>query len=222
MKADTNSLKEARTVFTNSKVVADRVLRFNRLASEVLYPPVIAPERFYNETWGGEIVCICRMEPHKRQHLLIDAMHHVRTRVRLRLAGVSLDADYVRRLTDMVRQYRLQDKVTIDHRWISEGEKLSLLSTALASAYAPFDEDSYGYPTVEAAHASKATIALLDGGGVLEFIKDNENGILAAPDPKAIAEAFDRLVERQETGTSAWRSGASSDLSNGHHLGSRA
>lgn len=193
MEADTRTLAEARTIFTNSKVVADRVRRFNNLECEVLYPPVLAPERFFSEAWGDEIVCVCRVEHHKRQHLLIEAMRHVRTPVRLRLAGDTMSQAYMTQLGETVAAYRLEHKVVIDARWVSEEEKIALLATALASAYIPLDEDSYGYPTIEAAHASKATIAALDGGGVLEFIKDGENGILVPPQPEAVADAFDRL-----------------------------
>jgi glycosyltransferase involved in cell wall biosynthesis len=193
MAADTNALREAKAVFTNSKVVAKRLRDFNRIEGEVLYPPVIEPERFFNEVWGDEIICVCRLEHHKRQHLLIEAMRHVRTPVTLRLAGDSLDSSYVDSLKQMIAQFRLEQKVTIDRRWISEAEKASLLATALACAYVPLDEDSYGYPTIEAAHACKATVSVSDGGGVLEFIQDGHNGLLVSPDPLAVAEAFDRL-----------------------------
>jgi glycosyltransferase involved in cell wall biosynthesis len=191
--ADNIGLHEARRVFSNSKVVADRLRRFNAVESEVLYPPVIAPERFFVETWGDEIVCISRIERHKRQHLLIEAMRHVQTPVRLRVVGRASDPHYIRKLESIVSLHKLEERVTIDHRWISEDEKASLLATALAAAYVPFDEDSYGYPTIEAAHASKATVAALDGGGVAEFVEHDRNGILVPPEAAAIAEAFDRL-----------------------------
>jgi glycosyltransferase involved in cell wall biosynthesis len=32
-----------------------------------------------------------------------------------------------------------------------------------------------------------------ESGGVAEFVLDNENGLIAPPDPKAIAAAFDLL-----------------------------
>lgn len=190
--ADTNALGEARAVFTISNVVSKRLRRFTNLEGEVLYPPVFAAERFHSESYGDEIVCIGRVERHKRQHLLVEAMQHVRTPVRLRVAGDTLDAGYVDELNAMVTRFDLSGRVRLDRRWISEEEKVSLLSTALASAYFPFDED-YGYPTIEAAHAQKATVGPLDGGGVTEFVKDGENGCLVPPEPRAIADAFDRL-----------------------------
>jgi glycosyltransferase involved in cell wall biosynthesis len=193
MIADTNALREARRVYTNSKVVADRLRHFNDVEGEILYPPVFEPERFHCDTWGGEIVCICRLERHKRQHLLVEAMRFVKTPVRLHLAGDSLDEVFIGDLKAMIARFDLGERVTFDRRWISEAEKAALLASALAAAYFPLDEDSYGYPTLEAAHAQKATIGALDGGGVSEFVKDGENGYLLPPEPQAIAAAFDRL-----------------------------
>jgi glycosyltransferase involved in cell wall biosynthesis len=68
----------------------------------------------------------------------------------------------------------------------------------LASAYVPFDEDSYGYPTLEAAHAEKCTITAEDSGGVREFVENDVNGFIVPPDSKAIAEVFDALYGNPE------------------------
>lgn len=84
-------------------------------------------------------------------------------------------------------------RIIIDHRWISEEEKVDLLATALACAYVPFDEDSYGYPTLEAAHARRCTVTVTDSGGVSEFIVNDENGLIVDPEPESIAACFDRL-----------------------------
>ena len=43
-RADTAAMGEAKQVFTNSRVVADRLQRFNRVRGEVLYPPIFKPE----------------------------------------------------------------------------------------------------------------------------------------------------------------------------------
>lgn len=191
--ADRTALAEAHKVFANSRVVADRLRTFNRIEGEVLYPPLLRPERFRAEAWGEEIVCISRIEPHKRQHLLVEAMRYVRTPVRLRLCGVGNNAGYVRGLARVIAERRLGDRVALDNRWITEAEKIELLAHALASVYLPHDEDSYGYPTLEAAHARKPTVTAFDAGGLLEFVVDGENGVVVAPTPQAVAEAFDRL-----------------------------
>ena len=64
---------------------------------------------------------------------------------------------------------------------------------ALASAYVAFDEDSYGYPTIEAAHARRCTITLSDSGGVTEFVAHGVTGYVAEPHPVALAQSMDEL-----------------------------
>jgi glycosyltransferase involved in cell wall biosynthesis len=190
---DTRAIAESRAVFTNSQVVADRLKTFNGLSATPLYPPVYQPERFTHTGYGDEIVAISRLEPHKRQALMIEAMQHVKTGVKLRLAGTASSAEYGRQLVQMTKDLGVQDRVILEDRWISEDEKAEMLKAALAVAYLPKDEDSYGYPSLEGAHAKKAIITTTDSGGVLELVEHGRNGLISEPDPRALAEQFDRL-----------------------------
>lgn len=200
--ADTAALQEAQQVFTNSRVVSERLKRFNGVDSEVLYPPVFAPERFHCRGFNDEVVYICRMEHHKRQHLLIEAMRYTRTPVRLRMCGAGSGAAYQDGMRASVREWSLQDRVVLDDRWISEEEKVELLADCLAAAYLPLDEDSYGYPSVEASHAGKPVLTAHDSGGVLELVEHGVNGLVAEPDPRALAAALDQLyLQRERTRT---------------------
>jgi glycosyltransferase involved in cell wall biosynthesis len=120
--ADTRALNEAHRVFSNSRTVSERLWRFNGVAADVLYPPVLQAERFRSGDHGDEIVSVCRIEPHKRQHLLVEAMQHVRTPVRLRLFGASLSQQYPRELLALVERHGLEGRVAIENRWITEEE----------------------------------------------------------------------------------------------------
>jgi len=190
---DTLAIREARLVFTNSQVVSERLKRFNGVDSTVLYPPVFEPERFFCRQFNDEIVYVCRMEHHKRQHLLISAMALTKTPVRLRLCGSSSGPEYSAELKRLIASLGIEHKVTLEDRWITEQEKVDFLADCLAAAYLPEDEDSYGYPSIEASHSSKAIITTNDSGGVLELVVDGVNGFVAAPAPGALAEAMDRL-----------------------------
>jgi len=196
---DTRALREAARLFTNSKVVGERVKRFNGISSTVLYPPLFAPERFHNRGYGDEIVIICRLEHHKRQSLLVEAMRYVTTDVKLRLCGTSMNTEQIEGIGKMIVENQLESKVIFEPRWISEEEKVERLAPALAVAYLPRDEDSYGYCSLEAAHASKGVLTTSDSGGVLELVTDEVNGLVLAPEPHALAEAMDRLyLDREE------------------------
>jgi glycosyltransferase involved in cell wall biosynthesis len=197
-RADTAALSESHRLFTNSRVIADRLRRYNNLEGEVLYPPVLNPEKFRSESFGDEIVCISRMENHKRQHVLVDAMRYVTTPVKLRLCGVASNPSYADNLMRTINRHKLAKRVIIEHRWISEQEKADRLAVSLAAAYIPFDEDSYGFPTLEAAHANRCTVTLSDSGGVSEFVRHDDNGLIVDPQPEALARAFDRLYENRD------------------------
>lgn len=199
-RADDAGLSEAKAIFTNSRVVSDRLKTYNRFDSEVLYPPVLQPERFHCSGFNDEIVCICRLEHHKRQHLLVEALPHTRTPVRLRFLGASAGADYPRDLSKRIAELGLADRVSLDNRWISEEDKVTQLAHCLAAAYLPFDEDSYGYPSVEASLASKPVLTTSDSGGVLELVQDGVNGYVTEPSPEALADGMDRLyLDRVKT-----------------------
>lgn len=193
MTLDNRAFGEARKIFTNSSVVSRRLQTFNGVAAQPLYPPIRRPERFRCAGYGDEILCVCRVVSHKRQALLVAAMAHTRTPVRLRLCGVCGEGDYGRIIQDVISRNGLVDRVRVDDRWISEEEKAELLTKALAVAYLPKDEDSYGYPSLEAAHARKAVITTDDAGGVSELIVDRHNGLVTRPDPLALAQAMDEL-----------------------------
>lgn len=195
--ADTAALQEAKAIFTNSKVISGRLKKYNSVDSEVLYPPIFDSGRFHCNGFNDEIVYICRLEHHKRQHLLIEAMSHTQTPVRLRLCGSSSNADYPKQLTQRINALGLAERVHLDNRWITEEEKVQRLADCLAAAYIPLDEDSYGYPSVEASHASKPVLTTTDSGGVLELIQDGINGYITEPSPQALAEAMDKFYMKR-------------------------
>jgi len=195
MEADRVGLLESKNIFTNSQIVQQRLLKFNQIDSKVLYPPVFNPEIYRSEDYQPFIACVCRMEYHKRQHLLVEAMRYTRSNAKLLLAGASSSDQYPRTLKLKVLQYGLSQKVEIQDRWISEEEKSQIFNRCRAVAYLPFDEDSYGYPSLEAQHASKPVLSTWDSGGVPELIVDRRNGRLVDADPKSIAMAIDELIE---------------------------
>jgi glycosyltransferase involved in cell wall biosynthesis len=190
---DDATLREARAVFTNSQVVADRLKRFNGVDATPLYPPIYRPERFTPGDYGEEIVMISRVEPHKRQELAILAMNHVRTGVKLRLVGSASSREHAHTIRTMIAENGLERRVIFEDAWATEDDKARALTACLATAYLPKDEDSYGYPSLEAGHSEKAVITTSDSGGVLELVQDSVNGFVAEPTPESLAEAFDIL-----------------------------
>jgi glycosyltransferase involved in cell wall biosynthesis len=189
--ADRIALGEAKRIFTNSKNVHDRLWTSLRLGSDVLYHPSPPTEALLSMTsgpYGDYIFVPGRMEALKRQRLVIEAMRHVRSAVRLVLVGAGPDEQMLR---DLVQEHGLIDRVSFEIG-VSDERLHQLYLGALAVDYGPFDED-YGYVTLEAFAARRPVVTTVDSGGPLEFVADGETGLVTAPDPRAVAEAFDRL-----------------------------
>ena len=193
--ADGVAFRESRSIFTNSRSVKERLLRFNGVQSEVLYPPLDDPERFHCDSYGDFVVYISRLADHKRQALVIDAMNYTKTPVKLVIAGEPASNGEADRLRSHIKMRGLQHTVDLRVGWLSEEDKVELLSQCLAAVYCPFDEDSYGYPSLEAHQSSKAVISTTDAGGVAELVTDSQNGYLCDPTPTALASRFDELFE---------------------------
>jgi glycosyltransferase involved in cell wall biosynthesis len=189
--ADRVALGEAKRVFTNSRNVQERLWSTLRIPSEPLYHPSAVSERLLDREpgpYGDHVVFPSRLESLKRQSLVIEAMRHVSTPVRLVLVGRGPDEQQLR---DQVQRLGVDDRVSFEIG-VSDTRLEGLFLTALAVYFGPFDED-YGYVTIEGMSASRPVVTLTDSGGPLEFVRDGETGIVSPPEPKEIAAAFDRL-----------------------------
>lgn len=191
---DENFISEAKRVFANSRTVADRLKQYNNLESEVLYHPPPLADRLRAGEQRDYIFYPSRMEPQKRQELLIEAMKHVRAPVKAVFAGSPNDAKLYESL---IKQHGVTDRVCL-RGFVSDDELIDLYAHALGVCYFPFDED-YGYVTLQSMLAAKPVIVPTDGGGATEFVEDGVTGSIVAPHPKAIAETIDQLHADRES-----------------------
>ena len=194
--ADNVALREAASVFANSCRMAERLRQYNQVDAEVLYPPLGTDNGLFASAYGDYILCPGRLVGHKRQHLCIEALRYATTPVRLVVAGPSDSPEYMSSLKAAIAAADVDDRVEVFSRWMDEDEKRALYANALAVAYVPQDEDSYGYVTLEAARARKAIVTCIDSGGLLEFVEHGISGLVAEPSPRELASCFDRLWDR--------------------------
>ncbi|HEX8161422.1 MAG TPA: glycosyltransferase family 4 protein [Pyrinomonadaceae bacterium] len=185
---DAEFIPEARKVFANSRTVAARLLRYNRIESEPLYHPPPRAARLRAGETGDYVFFPSRLEAHKRQALLVEAMRFVRTPVRAVIAGAGAAFDGLRALA---KRAGVMDRVRLPG-FVPEEEMIDLYANALAVCYLPFDED-YGYVSLEAMYAGRALVVASDGGGATEFVDDNDTGFVVAPDAREIAARLDAL-----------------------------
>jgi glycosyltransferase involved in cell wall biosynthesis len=193
VRSDDRYLRECAKVFTNSVIVADRVRKYNRLEPDaVLYPPLQSDHPFRPGPFGDYILYASRLAPIKRQALAVDAMRHTDPEVRLVLAGAAEGDRHRKELEARIAENGVGDRVTLTG-WVTEERKAELMAGCCGALYLAFEEDSYGYVTLEAFHSHKPVVTLTDSGGSLEVIEDGHNGYVCPPDPVALADAMNRL-----------------------------
>jgi glycosyltransferase involved in cell wall biosynthesis len=199
MNSDTRGLRECKQVFCNSTVVKDRLSKFNGIAAQVLYPPLLKPEQFRCDEYGDYLFYVARLAHHKRQWLAIEALRYTHTPVKLVIAGAPDPGfeSYVFDLRHLINKYGLEDRVSMIPHWIPDADKIDLLAKCAAAVYFPFDEDSYGYPSLEAHAARKAVLTTIDAGATNELIRDDVNGLVTPADPELIAAAMDALYNNR-------------------------
>ena len=135
-----------------------------------------------------------RIVGHKRQRLVAEAAAYLRTDVRIVIAGVPDDGHQLAQVREAIDRAGANHRVTLIPRWITEEEKADLIARSLAVLYVPFDEDSYGYVTLEAFQSHKPVITCSDSGGSLELVNDGHNGLVVARQAgDAGSSAIDRL-----------------------------
>lgn len=188
--ADKRSIPHARRIFTNSRRVSERLLCYSGIDSQALYHPPPLAERYVCAEPEDFLLMPSRINDTKRQMLVVQALFHVRTDVRVRIVGRSEGGGKLEELTALAAKLPA-GRVCFDGA-VDDDEKIRLYARCLAVVFVPFDED-YGYVTLEAMLAGKAVLTCADSGGVLEFAVDGETALVSEPDPVAVAEAMDRI-----------------------------
>lgn len=209
--ADNACFADCRKIYCNSPVTQNRLMKFNGVPSEVLYPPLNDGELFTGGDYGDYVFAGGRVAAGKRQHLLIEALALLPNGPRLVIAGPPENDAYADRLRKLVEDLDLKDRVSLRFGFHPREDIARWANDALACAYLPFDEDSVGYVTMEAFAAGKAVLTVTDSGGLLEIVSE-DTGAVSEPTPAALSEALDRLtsdrgraMSRGATARDLWR-----------------
>jgi glycosyltransferase involved in cell wall biosynthesis len=189
MRLDTEMLGECRRVYTNARNTAARLAKFNGLPAEALYhPPQLAP-RLVPGAYSDYVLSVGRIESVKRVDLIIKAMAHIDSGVRLVIAGDGTQRQNAEHTAELAG---VADRITFLGS-VGDDQLIGLYADALAVVYPPFDED-FGYVTLEAFLARKPVVTCSDSGGPNEFVVDGVNGRVCAPKPEELASAVNRLA----------------------------
>ena len=195
-RADTELIAQAQGVFTISRNVALRMNRFCGLHATPLYHPPQMAGLFHTRAAEDFLYFPSRINPLKRQDLVLEALAQTRLPVKVYFSGPADEPAFERTCVALAQKKGCADRV----QWlgpVSEEKKRDLYARSLGVLFPPIDED-YGYITLEAMLAHKPVITCTDSGGPLEFVVHHETGIVAEPTAEALAAAMDNLWEDWE------------------------
>lgn len=196
VKADESVISEAQYISGISANVVNRLKHYNSISAQVLYPPLPLGQRYCTKPAENYILSVGRLCNIKRADLMIKALPMVHQFVKLKIVGVADEPGVMDYYKNEIDKHHLWERVEFLGR-VSDEELIDLYARAMAVYYAPFNED-YGYVTLEAFASSKGVITAHDSGGTLEFVKHQENGLIAEPTSESIASCVNSLAQDKE------------------------
>jgi len=196
IEGDNRCIAECAYVSGISENVMRRLEHYNGIKGQTLYPPLPLGGRYRNGPAGDYILSVGRLCAIKRVDMMIKALPVIHNIIKLKIAGTPDEPGIMEYFKNEIDKHHLWERVEFLGR-VSDEELLDLYANALAVFYAPHNED-YGYVTLEAFASAKPVIAASDSGGVLEFVRHEENGLVAEPTSDAVGRAVNRLVENRD------------------------
>jgi len=207
--ADQAAFANANRLYTISPTVADRIKQSHGIAADVLMAPPDAEHNYRTLPAEDFILALGRISEEKRQQLAVQAMRYVQPGYRLVVAGAPESTEMLDKIEREIDVNGLGDRVELIPRFITDEEKLDLLSRCIASVYLPVEADSYGYVCYAAAMSNKPTITATDSGVALTLVDNGRTGLVCAPEAEAIAAGFDELaMHRDQSETMGRMAGA--------------
>lgn len=148
-----------------------------------------------------QILCVCRFHPTKGLEYLIEAISSlpavIKEKIKLTIVGREDAINYSKMIKDKVRKYNLEDTISFRDE-IREVSRLMAFYKESDIFVLPSLYESSAACLVEAMFAGLPIIAT-DVGGVHEFIKDGENGILIpSKDSQSLAKAVSSLIKNAD------------------------
>jgi glycosyltransferase involved in cell wall biosynthesis len=141
----------------------------------------------YRQGDYNTIFTVSRLAKPKRIDLLINAMRYVTADIQLLIAGSGREFNALQKLAAHDPRIKLLGRIT-------DQQIIEHYANALFVPFIPYDED-YGLITIEAMQSAKAVLTTTDAGGVNEFVKHGETGLIVAPTAKALGAAMQHMID---------------------------
>ncbi|RXK12284.1 glycosyltransferase [Halarcobacter mediterraneus] len=186
---DKKAMENIKAFSAISQTVINRKEYFpkNTLVQKVYHPSNL--EGLHNNTYEYFFTA-SRLDDAKRIEMIVKAYLKSKTKIPLKVAGTGP-------LEAQLRKLAKNDSRIEFLGFISDEELIKYYSNAYAVLFVPYDED-YGLITIEAAMCHKPVLTFSDTGGVVEFIKDNETGLVCEPKVSELTKKIDFISENPQ------------------------
>lgn len=171
----------------NSKTVQQRIAKYYRRESTVLYPPVAIPELAPSSDHAGYFLVVSRLEPYKRIDLVVKAFARMKDHQLVVIGDGWQRAALQKMATENVEFLGYKDDATVQ----------AYIQGARGVIFA--GEDDFGIVPVEAMAAGTPVIAYGKGGALETVIEGVTGTFFYEPTPKDVKEAVLRLIAMEHT-----------------------
>ena len=178
---------------TISENVTLRLKRYLDIDSVAVLPPLPLGDRYHCSSKGEYILSVGRLCSIKRTDLIVKALPLIPAPARLKIVGLADEVNYKEYLSNEIKKHNIGSRIDFMGR-VSDEELLELYANSHSVFYGPFDED-YGFVTLEGLMSKKPIVTCSDSGGVLGFVQDGQNGLVAEPTTDSVAKCFARLFQ---------------------------
>lgn len=190
-RSDALALGESVKVFAGSVFGAEHIKAHYGRDTEVLYTPIDVSPALSGAVFNGELVCLGGLSRWRRQRLLVEALRHTKTDVRLRFCCLQPGSEYESEVLSMARG--LGSRITFDDVRFTSSRKSLVLGSCLAVVHVPRDAAGIEPSVLEAACYGKPVLTTSDSGGVLELVANGITGFVSEPAPVQLAQHMDSL-----------------------------
>ncbi|MFA4942146.1 MAG: glycosyltransferase [Patescibacteria group bacterium] len=186
----------------NSKTVQERITKYYRRESVVIYPPV-ETERFSIasvDPFKQEkpyFLIGCRLAPYKRVDITIEAFKLLGEEYRLKIFGDGVDFKRLKKIAGEAKNIEFIGRVT-------DEQKAELYRNSLA--FINPQEEDFGITPVEALASGRPVLAYKKGGAT-ETVREGESGLFFVEQTaSAIAEIVHKFYTKTKGGEYVWDS----------------
>ena len=184
-------LREARRVFAANEAVSGRLRAAGIEPHGVVRRPLRVGHPFRPGAPGDDVVAVGPPGPAGRRALAVEALGHCRPAGRLIVVGATAAGESAGALRELARCGGVEDRVEFADA-LPESRRAELLARCRA-VLCLGDGDEASVAALEAFHCGKPVLTCRDAGAVTELVEDDFNGLVVEPEPRAVAEALERV-----------------------------